>query len=304
MWLRTGGYLFLMIIVMFLCPITDASDKGIHGTTKDVHYKTLDALLSQLRKGVFTQLGNRNGPTLRLFIAKEGWEAPVEEISNICTQTALTICNAVPSMHQLAPTVFVMKSVDGPITLSQRGPDNEYLILLNSGAKKWSQISYQFSHEFGHVLCGSISPKDAQQWFEESFCEALSIWSMQQMSADWKKSQNPDFRNYAQPLYDYAETVKIKSKPPADYRTWFSKNRNILTQNAINRDKNRVYSIYLVKKISADIKYVEAFRYLRNESRKGKTDTMEWVLQNWRDSCPPHLKFVPNDIAQSIGVKI
>lgn len=66
----------------------------------------------------------------------------------------------------------------------------------------WSQIAYQFSHEFCHLLIGSLVPQK-MRWFEESICELSSLFFMEQLAIVWKTKRIFNNSEYATSLISY-----------------------------------------------------------------------------------------------------
>jgi hypothetical protein len=56
------------------------------------------------------------------------------------------------------------------------------IILAPKSILKWSQISYQFAHEYLHWIIGSPWPGQKYLWLEESFCEASSLLVSENLS--------------------------------------------------------------------------------------------------------------------------
>ncbi len=49
------------------------------------------------------------------------------------------------------------------------------------------QFTYQFAHEFCHVVSGYERLKDnPNSWFHEAICELASIFTLRRMLSDWK----------------------------------------------------------------------------------------------------------------------
>ena len=49
--------------------------------------------------------------------------------------------------------------------------------------RKWSQLAYQFSHEFCHVLSNYERLRDnPNNWFHEALCELASVFTLRRMA--------------------------------------------------------------------------------------------------------------------------
>ena len=68
-------------------------------------------------------------------------------------------------------------------------------IIVDIGTRDWCKLSYQFSHELGHVLCNSWrwgdNPRPPSQWLEEAIAEAFSLRGLALLAESWE--QNPPF---------------------------------------------------------------------------------------------------------------
>ena len=117
----------------------------------------------------------------------------------------------------------MMWDEEGPKRLWRPGPNGEHVILLSARDRHWAQYAYQFSHEMGHVLCGSRDGSVAQAWFEEAFCTALSIWVLERMSVSWRT--NPPYSNwadYATALAEYARDIRRRAHEPPALPAWYA----------------------------------------------------------------------------------
>jgi len=85
---------------------------------------------------------------------------------------------------------------DYPETLPRSSPEEPYTILLSARGKLWAQFSYQFAHEFCHVLSGYESMrKNPNNWFVEALCELASIFTLRRMVERWPTQ--PPYQNWA-----------------------------------------------------------------------------------------------------------
>ena len=112
-----------------------------------------------------------------------------------------------------------------------------FLIQLATQDRKWSQFSYQFSHEFCHVLS---EPErldgNPNNWFHEAICETASVFTLRRMAERWPTG--PPYSNwagYADELTRYAEDLLSgdERQLPANMSlpTWL-----LLEEKALRRD--------------------------------------------------------------------
>ncbi|MCY3017625.1 MAG: hypothetical protein NTW87_01155, partial [Planctomycetota bacterium] len=80
------------------------------------------------------------------------WGAGLEDVDKVLHAAAGELWKYVPG-RQLPPILVEPKG--GPITLFDRGPNGEFRVRLDTGDAYWAQYTYQFAHEFCHILCGN-----------------------------------------------------------------------------------------------------------------------------------------------------
>jgi hypothetical protein len=114
------------------------------------------------------------------------WDgASLADVTKVLTSAAETLWEQVPE-RRLAPIHVEPKG--GPIVLYQRGPGGAYRVRLDTGSTYWCQYAFQFAHEFCHILCRYEETEKANKWFEESVCEAASLFALRRMAEVWKNS--------------------------------------------------------------------------------------------------------------------
>jgi hypothetical protein len=115
-------------------------------------------------------------------------------------------------------------------------------IIVDIGGNAWCQLSYQFGHELGHVLCNSwrhdANPGPPCQWLEEALVEAFSIRGLGLLAPSW--AHDPPFPGdsaYASAIKDYRNHLITRYRstgvPAGDdnFRDWFQTNRDELLHN-------------------------------------------------------------------------
>lgn len=260
--------------------------------------------LYQAQNGVEREVQIENQTVAKLIIAPKGWgSASPRDVAAVCHSCAATIVQAIRPKQGQEPTVLVIRSKHGPMVLSRRGPNDEFILLLNSGDRLWAQVAYQFSHEFGHVLCGDLSLKKPQHWFEEAFCESLSLWTMEKMGESWKtNAPYKGWQPYATNLASYAQNVRNRVAAPEDIHKWFAKHRTDLTGNAYDREKNLILAKHLADQAHNRTTFYKAFYYLRRSDNKSPTNSLDWLLADWASTCPEELRFAPQFVTELLGV--
>ena len=96
-----------------------------------------------------------------------------------------------------------------PIILIRPPGITSYTILLTANGTRWAQYSYQFAHEFCHLMSGYERLHGrANNWFHEAICEMASLFTLKSMGESWIEAPPyPNWRDYAEHLTEYAENV-------------------------------------------------------------------------------------------------
>ncbi len=172
----------------------------------------------KMQNGVVHESRINEKRTCKLIVARDGW-------GDCRAEMWLAACGACARNHLYShfanrckePTIMILRDPQGPMAVSHPGLKGEHFVLLNSGDRLWAQVAYQFSHELGHVLCGNRSTQSPQMWFEEAFCESLSLWTMDKMGVTWQtKAPYENWRSYATSLSGYANDVRKRVTEPGD----------------------------------------------------------------------------------------
>ena len=91
-------------------------------------------------------------------------------------------------------TVEVRHWSSNPMILFRPPGQTTYTIFLSATGRRWAQYSYQFAHEFCHLLSGYDQLEDsANGWFHESICEAASLYTLRSMGMTW--ASHPPYPN-------------------------------------------------------------------------------------------------------------
>lgn len=219
------------------------------------------------------------------------WGVPLDNVSAVLSTTADTLWRAAPD-RELPP--IVVRPDGGPITLFERTPEGAVEIRLAVHGPHWSQIAFQFAHEFCHVLCNFRPPADPRhQWFEESVCETASLFALRRLAESWAASPPyPNWKTYAPAFRDYAdERLKRAALPEgATFKDWFGRNIEALSKNAGDRERNLVVASMLLPLFEASPHHWAAVAFLNADA---PADSFDQFLARWRDRSPPaHHAFI------------
>jgi hypothetical protein len=200
--------------------------------------------------------------------------------------------------------IFVSPSQRGPVVLYQKGPRQEYQILLAAKDQRWAEYIYEFSHELFHVLAGYEShalPDSARhQWFEEMLCETVSLHMLKRFSLTWQDSPPlPEWRSYVPTMQAF--TKRALSEPhrqlPPDltFEQWFRKNGAMLASRPYLREKNELVATIFLPYLTSNPDW-RAIAYL-NADPSGRISSFYDFLTHWYRATPPrHQRFVSGTI--------
>lgn len=200
--------------------------------------------------------------------------------------------------------VLEVEQKGGPITLFKRGPKGEIRVKLDSSGMLWSQYSFQFAHELGHILCRYDEDSHRNKWFEESICEMASLFALRQMSESWKtKPPFQNWKDYAPKLREYAEDRIGKARLPAGVTlaAWYAERAEAFSKNAIDRDNNLVIATALLPFFEEQPERWAAVWYLNIETCT-PAFTFPDYLRAWRKNTPKDQQPVIDEIAKRLGI--
>src|SRR4051812_11488145 len=111
------------------------------------------------------------GP-FKIDVVEHGWaDAEAVHIRAVCNSVAECFLSAIAERPMESIRVEPTKDTEDavPMTIYERHETGEIRVLLTVRGPRWAQLSYQFAHEFCHVLC-NFRPPDVRpcKWIEES----------------------------------------------------------------------------------------------------------------------------------------
>ena len=196
-----------------------------------------------------------------------------------------------------ADRIQVRSSTQGPRVLLEKSSDGGYLVLLNVQDTRWDQFAYQFSHELCHVFTnferreighGEIA-RD-HQWFEETLCETVSIFTLKQVASSWERSPPyPQWKNYAPAFREYAEQLLSENhrRLPLNKSIdeWYRENQEELKSNPYLREKNELLASSLLPLLENTPGSLQAIGFL-NLDKLSFDKSFEAYLESWYSCCP------------------
>ncbi len=238
---------------------------------------------------------------LKIVVDRGGWRsARPEDIQAVLLSAGNELwrfCGA-----QRIPTIRVYHRDNFPQTDFLHDWRGRVRIGLASEDTRWAQMSFQFGHELCHTLAQHSDaakgcwkpPKHSNLWFEESLCEASSLFVLRRLTPVWQAvAPYPSWREYAPSFSEYA--AERLSRPahqlPAGqtFAAWFRENEKSLRENAMQREKNVIVARQLLPIMEAEPNGWEAACYLNLGAKQEDKPLMQYFTE-WQNACPPGLK--------------
>jgi hypothetical protein len=248
-------------------------------------------------------LGAGDPPVVR--VAAEGWgDAAPADIAKVLESAGAALTEHFPGRR--FPPIEVSRSKDSPITLFKRGPAGELRVKLNVEDRRWAQFAFQFGHEMGHIVCGFEEYPNPNTWFEETLCEAASLFVLGRMSESWKTAPPyPNWKGYAESLKKYRDERMEKAKLPegTGLAAWFRGREASLRKDGTQRDLNLAMAAALLPLFEEAPERWAAVATL-NAVRGDAGRTFAQYLKDWSGaSAEKHRPFIAK-IADRFGVSI
>lgn len=206
--------------------------------------------------------------------------------------------------YKLEPIVITRGS-NGPIVLYKRNALKEIVVELDTQGTRWSQYSYQWAHEFCHILTGYRNDGRENKWFEETLCELASIYTMRAMAETWKtNAPYPHWKSYGPHLKKYADNV-IKSREKVTEETlaqYYKKHEKELRKSSTLRDLNGAMAVVLLPWFEEKPERWEAVRYLNVTAAKDGLSFQDY-MQKWHNDAPKKHQLFIKKIASAYGLK-
>lgn len=175
---------------------------------------------------VFTLLSANVFADLEIIVEPNtGWgNARTSNIKRLCENVALHFQEQLRDEHKIDGDLTIVYRSAGPIAYYRSffdGAADEYKIGLKVTGTYWDNFSYQFGHEFCHILHNhdlfEENHPDPNGWFREAICEMANLWVIRRMSETWE--HRPPYQNwvdYRHALSDYANNWMM-SRPEVQY---------------------------------------------------------------------------------------
>lgn len=247
------------------------------------------------------EAGSRQENLIRVVDGQWGEAAPWQ-IEMLLNAIADEMLQHFPG-RRLNPIV-VSHSPGGPAVLFQKGPGNEYQVMLSAKNQNWAEYVYEFSHELVHILANyevhSRPHQVRHQWFEETLCETVSLYMLKHFALTWNAAPPlPESRDYAPALQAFTRRALSDRhrKLPAglSFEKWFSGKATQLVSSPYMRKENELIASLFLPLIEQNSDW-RAVAYLNAGDPSKGNDFREFLVQ-WYRSTPRHLRgFVEESI--------
>jgi len=245
------------------------------------------------------------GEPLVVRVAPEGWgDAGTADIEKVLRSAGESLSEFFPGRK--FPPLEVSRSTTTPITLFKRGREGEIRVKLNVEGRHWAQFAFQFGHEMGHVVCGFEEYQNPNAWFEETLCEAASLFVLGRMAESWKeRPPYPNWKDYAESLRKYREERMADSALPkgTSLADWFREREASLRKDPTQRDLNLKMAAALLplfEEAPGRWAAVAALNAVRGDASR----PFARYLSDWSRSAPANHREFIGKIADRFGIAI
>ena len=174
---------------------------------------------------------------------------------------------------------------------------------MNTTGTYWAQYSYQFAHEFCHLVSNYEQQYDkANQWIDETLCEAASLFMLRGMGVTWKdRPPYPSGQSFAKHLTAYADSraATVESQVPDDevWEEWLLRHEDGGRGNPYDREGNRIVALRLLPLFE---QYPEGWNAIR--SLPASQGRIGQYLTDWKNRAHPCDRPFITRIERALGV--
>jgi hypothetical protein len=238
---------------------------------------------------------------VRLRVEGGGWgSGSSEKIEAVLYSVANALLSRFP--NKLVAPVVITHTEGNPIALYHRGPAGEYLVRLHATDERWHLYVFEFAHEFCHLLSNFDANVDGNtrkhnQWFEESLCEAASLFALDNLASAWEHAPAgyglPERAAKLRSFFNLLIGEEHRQLPPQVHpAAWLDAHEGQLRGDPYLRDKNDLVAKLLLPLFQGNPKSWDAIGYL-NLDPAAPGATLAEYLSHWHQRVPlEHKTFV------------
>jgi hypothetical protein len=259
--------------------------------------------------------GAEEKATLELTVDKDGWgSAPQANVYAVFLAAAQEIWRCCPG--QLIRPIYVYHRADYPMTDFMHDLRGRIRVGIASEDRRWAQMAFQFGHEFCHALAQHSAaakrswhpPRHANLWFEESLCEAGSLFVLRRLAVVWRTAAPyPNWQSYSGAMAQYASDRLARPEHglPAgqSFGEWFRGSEAAMRENPVLREKNVIVARHLLPIFEAEPAGWEALCYL-NLGKREQGKPLRQVFAEWRTASPEKLRLFIARVAKVFEIEV
>jgi hypothetical protein len=238
---------------------------------------------------------------LSIRVEGDGWgSARKHDIETVLYAVADELLTRLPA--RLNVPIVVSHTEGSPVALYDRGPGKEYQVELHAKGTRWQEYAYEFAHELCHIMSNYDQNLGADtgrynQWFEETLCEAASLYALKGVAGTWEASgpgsawyeQAPQMRGFVD---DLIREGHRQLPPQTPLAAWLRGNEDRMRSDPYQRQRNEVVANLLLPLFEASPENWDALSYLNLDPADARNSLREY-LHNWYDNAPAqHKEFV------------
>lgn len=200
-------------------------------------------------------------------------------------------------------TIDVMNHHSGPQILLRIPGQTTYTVLLDTTDRYWAQYSYQFAHEFCHLISNYEQRFDTpNQWIDETICETASLFTLRSMGETWKETPPyASWKEFAVHLTAYASAqagkVKMEATDSTSWEEWLRRHEDKSREDPYDREGNRAIALRLLPLFE---QHPEGWNAVRNlPATKGRIGQ---YLKEWKKQVQPCEQMFVTKIATRLGL--
>ena len=253
-------------------------------------------------------------PRLQIEVAPGNWgQIELTDLQRLLEAVARQQLSDIPPLSREPLSVYVIPRSDFPEVMLERNRDGAYVVRLTARDERLYQYAYQFAHELCHIQ-SHYEQKEVRdgklpiqnQWFEESLCEAVSIFTLQRLAVNW--DERPPLRKwsgYGAKFGAYADQLLSQAhrQLPQEqtFLAWYKANADLLWENPYDREKNEVIAGELLAIFGDDAIRWQSIVYL-NPHLESAAQSFPKYLLDWYQACPEQSRVAVKGVFQLFGL--
>ncbi|MCG2575527.1 hypothetical protein LZ012_00800 [Dechloromonas sp. XY25] len=253
-------------------------------------------------------------PRIQIEVAPGNWgQMEVKDLQRLLEAVARQQLSDIPPLSRDTLSIYVIPRNDFPEVMLERNRDGAYVVRLTARDERLYQYAYQFAHELCHIQShydqkelrdGKLPVQN--QWFEESLCEAVSIFTLRQLAASWdERPPSRKWSGYGAKFGAYADQLLAQAHrqlpPEQGFLAWYKTNAELLRVNPYDREKNEVIAGQLLTIFGDDPIRWQSVVYL-NPHLESALQPFPKYLHDWYQACPEQNRVPVKGVFQLFGL--